>query len=75
MDLLGYTPDTFLKALGTFWTTVFEDQNFLKSIVTGTETNIANEYMRFCEMILGESVHDIPVFNRKNWVNLTFRQS
>jgi len=75
MSFIGYDPNIFLGALGSFWTTVFEDKDLLRTIVGASELNIANDYLRFCEIVLGESIHDMPVFNRQNWVNLVFKES
>jgi hypothetical protein len=75
MTAFGYTPDYFLEALGSFWTTIFGQKDFIKTIINANELNLSNEYLKFCEIILGESIEDIPVFNRENWVNLTFLES
>jgi len=75
MTLIGYDSDTFLSALGSFWSTIFEDKDFMKNIVLGQELKIADAYMKFCEMILGEAINDIPVFNKENWANVVFKES
>jgi hypothetical protein len=64
----------FVKALGTFWTHLFEDKDILQDMATAYELSLSNAYFNFLELILGESIHDIPVFNKKLWYQLYIRQ-
>lgn len=70
-----YNPNNFLSVLGTFWSTVFEHQDLLRHLINGVELRLSDAYFRFCEIMLGESIKDIPVFSKETWKNVVFKES
>lgn len=66
--------NNFTEALGTFWTHVFEDRFLINDAAEAYQLSLFNAYFKLMEVILGESVFDIPILNRHNWYHLNIRQ-
>lgn len=76
MSTQGYNRgQELLNALGTFWTRLFQQREFIQGFTEGVEIDIDQEYFNFLERVLATSIHDIPVFHRDKWRLLTFLES
>jgi len=67
--------DTFYKALSDFWTVVYGDKALYRKFTSGYGELFSDAYFGFLETVLGVSVKDIPVFDKKKWFFLTFLES
>lgn len=67
--------DAFYKALSDFWTVVYRDKALYRRFTSAYGELFSDAYFRFLESILGVSVKEIPVFDKKKWFFLTFRES
>lgn len=67
--------DAFIKALSSFWTTVYQDRALLTKFTSGYGELFSDAYFNFLESILSTSIEDVPVFNRKKWYFLAFKES
>lgn len=64
-----------LSSLGSFWNLIFKDKDLFTKICHGSEIELSNFYFRACEIILGTSVKDIPVFNKQNWKRIIWKKT
>ena len=67
--------ELFLDNISSFWSKVFKDSDVAQALVSGTEETLSQAYFNLLEVILANSVHDIPVFHREKWQLLVFNES
>lgn len=76
MNTPGYdNGSNFIKALSSFWSIVWEDQDVINKFSSGYGETFSDAYFEFLQAILGISTQEIPVFNRKKWYFLTLKES
>ena len=67
--------DFMLGRLGTFWHTIFQDQDRLKDYLRGEFLDAGQTYLKYLEVVATISRFNCPVLHRENWYCLTFLQS
>ena len=67
--------DFMLGRLGTFWYSIFRDQDLLKQLYRGTFLDAGQTYLNYLESIATISRSECPVFHREDWFSFTFRES
>lgn len=73
--MYGYTNgDMLLSALGSFWGQFYKN-DMVRDYADGSGKQISNLYLRICEIILGSSLKDIPVFSSSSWELLVLKDS
>jgi hypothetical protein len=72
----GYTRgEVFLTNISSFWRLVFKQADLVQALLDNTEETLAQAYFNLLEIILTQSLDDIPVFHREKWQLLTFNES
>lgn len=67
--------NNFIKALSSFWSVVWQDREVMKAFSSGYGESFSDAYFEFLQAILGISIQEIPVFNRRKWYFLTLKES
>ena len=81
MNLPGYPADDFdrgsqlLTALGSFWTSVFQDRAILQDHLRSDAAEYAQAQLQMYETMASLSRFTIPVFHTENWYLLTILRS
>lgn len=72
----GYSRNSnFIKALNSFWVRVWEDREVSTQFIKGYGESFSEAYFNFLQGILGVSIKNVPVFNRKKWHFLSLKGS
>lgn len=66
---------TLLNLLGSFWATTYQGNSFVEDLTQITGQVAKQTYFQLLEVVNSVSRFDIPVFHRKNWYALTFKES
>lgn len=79
--LLNYSSSTFANpnvlyaALGTFWTTLFNERGTIKGYTIGQAEELTQRYLDLIEIINSYSSGDIPIFHREKWYPIRIKKS
>lgn len=61
--------------IGSFWSKVYTDPNFIKHIQVGRSLRVAQLYLGFLENLKLMDRHNAPVFHRERWQPIVIRKS
>jgi hypothetical protein len=81
MNTIPSTPGTaefgsnIVASLGSFWTTLYQDSDLVKSYGGGTGIDAAQIYLNFLEVAATLGKASIPVFHREQWHPIIIRKS
>jgi hypothetical protein len=67
--------EALLNALGSFWHTVFGDEEILRSYFQGRTLEAAQAYRGYLEAVANLSRYEVKPFHRDNWHYITFLES
>lgn len=67
--------ENLLRALGSFWHTIFGDANVLAAYFQGRTQEAAQAYRGYLEAVANLSRYEVQPFHRDNWHYLTFLES
>jgi hypothetical protein len=68
-------PTVILQLLGSFWSAVYEGQDFVSDLCSSKARLTAQAQQNLVELVASVSRYTIPVFNRRYWSTLTIRES
>lgn len=63
------------SALGSFWTSLFSDQDTLKGYTLGQAEEIIQRYQDFVEIVNSFNIDKSPVWHKENWKPLVIYKS
>jgi len=63
------------NSLGSFWTQVFQEKEFLKGYTLAMAEELAQQYINLVEVVNNYSCKDIAVFHKEKWFPLYIKKS
>lgn len=66
---------TLYEWLGTFWTRIYEDQEFAKSLQQGEGLLAAQLYLLYLESLNLQDRYNLPVLHRERWFPIVIKRS
>lgn len=67
--------DTLMEWLGSFWTEVYQDPDFVKELQSARAMRVAQLYLDLLENLKLEDRENAPVFHRERWHPIILRRS
>ena len=64
-----------LRGLSSFWSRFFKDKEFLETFYGATDQLMGQVYLELMELLLANSIRDVPIFSKEAWKLLTFNSS
>lgn len=64
-----------LESMSSFWTNLFQDKDIVQGLQEGVSEEYGQVYFDLLEIVLSNSIADIPVFHREKWTLLTLKES
>ena len=62
----------FFRGISSFWSRFFKDREVLESLSAANDHLMGQLYLELLELLLANSIKDVPVFSKSNWKLLTF---
>jgi hypothetical protein len=63
------------NSLGSFWTQVFQEKEFLRRYTLAMTEELAQQYINLVEVVNSYSCKDIPVFHKEKWLPVYIKKS
>lgn len=63
------------NSLGSFWTQIFQEKQFIRGYTLGMAEELAQQYINLAEVVNSYSIKDIPVYHKEKWYPLFIRKS
>jgi hypothetical protein len=67
--------DKLLDVLGSFWSSVYQGQDLVMSLLSSKAKLAAQTNFKLLELLNSMSRFSVPVYSRENWTSLVIRQS